>query len=424
MSVQHGTLDAGIQPFQKKDDESIVDFLEKQTWFEALRKFSQKHSEFMQPFANPGDFPGMEYGYPDLDGPGGLPPSQTDIEINNPYTGLCVLACYSPLYCDQDIECHFMKSETPPGVDPFAAPSMWQMSAWEWQPATDTKPQLVSIDRLSVVSHLRESDLDAIIKQGSRAPTYTPKTTKDAIFPIRVAAPDGGWPKWPDNPYMRVRVIGIDAAGNECSDTVDVICYVKTCCDEPTYVAVSFDDDNTADTIARSSSISVYIENGCPPFDWTVSGTGFTLGSAQTDERVNTLTADGSACGSATITITDDCGNSDTGYVRCTEGTWTDGDNYCYKAPTTASWTNYTTPSGNQRYKVVLLQVVFGGLACDAANFCFYEGVAIGLNDPAIFVNYIKCESDNQYWYVPPPGDLWRLGGPWKITYQYWECVP
>jgi len=53
-----------------------------------------------------------------------------------------------------------------------------------------------------------------------------------------------------------------------------------------------------------------------------VSGAGFSLTSAETDGLTNTLEADGTACGSATITVTDDCGESCTGYVRCTTGRW------------------------------------------------------------------------------------------------------
>ena len=47
----------------------------------------------------------------------------------------------------------------------------------------------------------------------------------------------------------------------------------------------------------------------------SVIGNGFSMTG-------NTLFADDTACGSATITVTDTCGNNITGYVRCTEGVW------------------------------------------------------------------------------------------------------
>ena len=80
------------------------------------------------------------------------------------------------------------------------------------------------------------------------------------------------------------------------------------------------------DTIARSGTAAIAITDSLgtkgSPYSWAVSGTGFTLDNAVTTGLTNTLNADATACGTATITITG-CGSTTvTGYVRCTTGTW------------------------------------------------------------------------------------------------------
>ncbi len=75
-------------------------------------------------------------------------------------------------------------------------------------------------------------------------------------------------------------------------------------------------DESGIDTIARNESGRVAVLDGVAPFDWAVSGTGFTLAHSTTQDRSNTLIADETACGTATITVTDYCGAQVTGYVR------------------------------------------------------------------------------------------------------------
>jgi len=86
----------------------------------------------------------------------------------------------------------------------------------------------------------------------------------------------------------------------------------------------------SADIVARSASASVaVVDNEAGPFEWVVSGTGFTLDEATTTGVANQVSADASACGTATITVTDACGNIAVGYVRCTTGTWVFKDHVC-----------------------------------------------------------------------------------------------
>ena len=85
--------------------------------------------------------------------------------------------------------------------------------------------------------------------------------------------------------------------GMLCSEIAYVNCFDDTnCCncDDPPEGTLEFDDDNTPDTIAKGSSIDVYITGGCPPFTWSVSGGDCSFTEATTNVRVNTLTHDDS----------------------------------------------------------------------------------------------------------------------------------
>lgn len=55
---------------------------------------------------------------------------------------------------------------------------------------------------------------------------------------------------------------------------------------------------------------AVYVVGGCPPFTWTVSGTGLTMKAETTEKaRFNTVQASSDACGDGILRVTDDCGD-------------------------------------------------------------------------------------------------------------------
>lgn len=85
-----------------------------------------------------------------------------------------------------------------------------------------------------------------------------------------------------------------------------------------------WDTDVSAETVARSNSVTVSIsaDNKCGIYEWAVAGTGYTLENNETYGKTNTLVADGTACGTAKITVTDTCGNTIEGHVKCTTGSW------------------------------------------------------------------------------------------------------
>lgn len=107
--------------------------------------------------------------------------------------------------------------------------------------------------------------------------------------------------------------------GGSCSDSFSVNCDKCDCAVEN---AVAYSDAGSDDTIDRNGVAVITVTDGCPPYSWVVTGTGFGFTKAATAVKTNTLTADNTACGTATITVTDKCGDTCTGYVRCTTGQW------------------------------------------------------------------------------------------------------
>lgn len=316
--------------------------MQQTTWFNAMTKALQRHSEFMQPELGEG-YPDMEYGFPDF--PSGRNLVPTDQQGSELYpAGRCVLTCFAPLYCDEDVQCHFNISQG----EPRGIPS--QMTVTD----LDTKKRL-SGDRLSMPVHQTDSQLDAIYRQsrgdyaapptisveqqkrGQRADYLTRKTTGSSIFPMTIAPPPGGWPHWPEEPSTRLKVCAQDQAGNVCCTKLSVFCRMEDCCQRSDYVAMTFDDGSTPDTIAPGASITVYVADGCGPYNWSVSGQGYSFAAAQTSGGTNALSLVNGTCGTGAgqaavqgfVSVTDYCGTTVTAAIKSTAGGWQD-DGYAY----------------------------------------------------------------------------------------------
>lgn len=190
------------------------------------------------------------------------------------------------------------------------------------------------------------------------------------------------YPKWnvieetaKGNKIANYIVTLIDGFGHVCTDKVKVTC-IDSCCPAIT----TFILGSNADTIAREASEIITVIGGCPPYIWAVSGTGFTMTDATTTGLTNTLNADATACGTATITITDDCGTSLTEYVRCTTGQWINKSNECV-LPGTGELISGTWPttscvfqliSGNKRQTQSIERNIWdhGATPCDGNTTC------------------------------------------------------
>jgi hypothetical protein len=98
---------------------------------------------------------------------------------------------------------------------------------------------------------------------------------------------------------------------------------VSACCGNPPLL--QYDMTSSGIQMGRSATKTLYIQGGCPPFTWTLdqtNGNGFSVVNSQTSIRENTLTTNGSACGSVKMLIEDACGNETAGGVRCSVGTY------------------------------------------------------------------------------------------------------
>lgn len=247
----------------------------------------EQHSEWFAPYANDAPYPDLEeWSYrwprwPDVpdwpETPPGTPP--TLWPDTPPDRGrFCSLTCYGPSFaecCAKDnryIRCHFSVIDE-------------GMRGGEWRITGKTPSKIEE----------------------------WPPGPEDVYF----YAP---YECWDDDEVVTVYYYYPDGSGYSCQDTLKLNC--GGCCD--TEPAVSYDTANSPETIAAGSSDSVFILKGCPPFQWSVAGTDFSMSNATTDSRTNTINAGASACGPATITVTDVCGDSCTGYVRCTTGSWTE----------------------------------------------------------------------------------------------------
>ena len=91
------------------------------------------------------------------------------------------------------------------------------------------------------------------------------------------------------------------------------------CTEDPDLV---YDTVNSDETIDRNGSATLFVIGKNAPYTWSVSGTGFTLKNEEPTGPTNTLYADDTACGAATVTATGCDGPPVTGYVRCTTGGW------------------------------------------------------------------------------------------------------
>lgn len=128
------------------------------------------------------------------------------------------------------------------------------------------------------------------------------------------------------------------------------IAYVNCCTDAD---PLSYDEDNSPETIAQDSFATVYVLDGCPPFTWDVvcENTGdFVFPTKSTSGRSNTIATSADACGSGFITVTDSLGDSAVGSIRSTAGSsW----QLCG-----AGWTTGGPP----------------GATCGNVNFTIFEG--------------------------------------------------
>lgn len=125
---------------------------------------------------------------------------------------------------------------------------------------------------------------------------------------------------------LRVVSIPVKPIGGGCDKKVSV--WMTQGC--PVDPALSWDVDESSETITTDSSVVIAIKDGLGVYHWELlddagAGTGFSLATETTEvgSFTNILYADELACGMAHIKVTDECETVVTGRVRCTDsGHW------------------------------------------------------------------------------------------------------
>lgn len=202
-----------------------------------------------------------------------------------------------------------------------------------------------------------------------------------------------------------------------------------------------FDDDNTPNTISPGGSINIYVLGGQGPFNWTVSGLGYSLDAAQTVGRVNGLNVASGTCDvdygpQGVVTITDACGEEVFTIILISNGTWRGWeplieyvyedicvDNPCVRSPN--SWfTDYLTefycPGRNFRRQ--WKNAAWGTCSEADPNDCCGDGNTCGYSQTP---QYALC--DMSHVYVEP--NCGTLTTPeksavceYKLSDNLWVC--
>ena len=183
-------------------------------------------------------------------------------------------------------------------------------------------------------------------------------------------------------------------------------------------------DPNNPDEIYRNSSVGISVIGGFPPYTWEVSGTGFSIPISTTD-RTNTLSADNTACGTGTITVTDNHGVPVTGYVRNTTGVWVlKASGTCemsgtgteiYSGP---SYWDYALVQGNKKqYQRTGRSSIYNYAGPCPANECLTNGgpyECVGNGDHPIPCEDAPTDTLPNRVHCNYPQILW---------YYEWECL-
>jgi len=199
-----------------------------------------------------------------------------------------------------------------------------------------------------------------------------------------------------------------DPCGNVCCKEIEVVC--KIC---PPATAISW--DTVTETIGAPAQLGVAVKDGLGPYQWSVTGTGFTMMYAETGGVTNILKAAVGACGTATIIVTDFCEGTTTGYIRCTTGDWVQKE-MCTRVPGTCGGLSCGTCTDP------------GDIVVDYKRWRFTVGFEYVDTDPDCPPSWAGCSN-------PPPcgspvacatGSACYAGRTCHIMTSYydeWECV-
>lgn len=323
-----------LRPYVENKELSQPERMQRATYAQALDAHVQKHSQMQKPYQSD-DYQHMEYAYP------------------------WPVSMYKPNF--RDWERPNIPGDTTTEVIPIDDPA--------WGPGPPGFSLLVSGCDPRCVDDLTKGkphdvwdpldvyfDVGHIIRVGFHKNTcgFSPAVGTGISSPIKSVSFVKGsgkivmLKKWPESaaeirviPTLSAADVGTGPFGEEVAkleiklekregEKTQQVCYASiyaTCdCDFDTseYDTLEWDSTSSVGELAQGGSGAVYFtpNRSCPPYNWSISGAGFTLGTNKTTSNTNTVYADDEACGMADITVTDACGRSCSGSVRSGEGSW------------------------------------------------------------------------------------------------------
>jgi len=301
-------------------NDSHVDRMKRALDWQIYNQYLEKHSEFKKPYYSE-SYPHMEYSY-----------SPIFVDPANPY---------DPWYAGPTTDVTGGTTIRIPGLNPIVHPGSIPIYFWKvCMPGCHSdNPDEIKQSTTAWVKFIGFCPSIFSVSAtmtGDEANEYTISEIKhfedeggDSVWGAKVTASASA--NGDASVKFRIRRYGFIATQSGIAeDPNDIITHILEC-DISTECCpgnLVFDDASTADTIVKDSSISVYITDGCAPFDWEVSEKGYSLDEAQTTARVNTLNCVDGICGSdyavyAIVSITDACGDTVTATIRNTTGHWT-----------------------------------------------------------------------------------------------------
>jgi len=155
----------------------------------------------------------------------------------------------------------------------------------------------------------------------------------------------------------------------------EAIAQCMTECDECEGVdPMTWSEDNE-ETIDPNDQIALSVTGGAGPYTWSVEGTGFSLGASETEDGVNLLNSDETACGTAQISVIDICGNECSGGVRCSAGEWGDPWYICSNAGPLEFTCSYTT--GGYKFEIWWYDCLY---PCEGSGWCHEKALIYAPN--------------------------------------------
>jgi len=316
------TQDYGIRPDVDKDpaDDSYQEFAQRPTWSRGMDVELQKHSELMRPWEHD-DFPEMEHYYPTP--LGGWP----DTILENRTMELRPQGeVADKKWPFPDCPCCFggIERECEAGVP---TSMYWDPPVWNYPFNPATQFWTIEGDYLEgSVKIFLPGYYTEYLAKGKDIPWYYASGYAAQFFWHTI-----NWEWDPNAPGVAIdgwahvtlsyTILGL------CKETRDI--YVLCdCCKSEAYVAMTLDTANTDDTIDSSTPATVTVKDGCGPYTWSVSGTGYSISpSGKSSSLSAVVSVVGGTCGVdyaayCTVTITDSCGTTKTKRIRNTGGGW------------------------------------------------------------------------------------------------------